>query len=610
MRNTTSQKFKSITAALLALGMLSLILLSTRATRATAGGEEQWGTDTYADFLENSTLNGVDVWTALGSARLDHRWWMNAKVDDANDALVPALTFALTGTTKTETVFLAVWQDEHNCDHCGDIYMARSTTGGRTWSTNVKLCDDCDPCHEPYPECPCPREPEVAVRAADESLWVVWWADWSDESSNPARDDGNIYYLSSHNWDGPLASITTVTGTVYAGAGKQHRPNITAQGLSGYLYTLWEDERDDDGDIYAARYNPDADAAWSTPVKVNNDATTVEQSKPQVTVDADGHLYAVWEDRREESDEDDPESDVYFSRWISGTTWSAASWSANTRLSDATVMWAGEPDVVVGSDGTVYAAWVEKVDTCSGIGCSWDYQIVVGRSDDGGGTWDRTVVHRLWDASADLDEYRDPALDVDRQGRLYLAWIYYSGTSHSESDVRFSLSPDGGVHWTEPAIINTPRQVVDNDAPVALVADFDGRVVAAWEDWRAGGGSSNVFATGYPADNYLSAGSYVRTLDPGAQVRWGTISWTATISPNTGLQLATRVMTGTDAGWTDWVVHRASGESLPHPDGRQLQYRATFTSSAPPAPNDTAVLEEVVISYQSSARVYLPLVIR
>ncbi len=594
--------WKVICGALLALGMLSLLLLTTR---AAGGGGEEWGTDTFLDFVDHSTLDGVNVWSSPGNARLDHRWWANAKVNDADDATVPALTFALTGTT--ETVFLAVWQDERDCDHCGDVYLARSTTDGRTWSADARLYDACNPCGPPYPapECPCPREPEPAVRAADESLWVVWWADWSDD-----REEGDIYYLTSANWRGPLASITALTGTVYAGSGKQHRPQIAPHGPSGYLYTIWEDERDDDGDVYIARYNPDTDASWSAPVQVNDDATTVEQSQPQVTVDVDGNVYAVWEDRREESGESDPESDVYFSRWISGTVWSAANWITNTRLSDASMIWAGEPDIVVGSTGTLHAAWVEKVDTCQGIGCSWDYQIVVGRSDDGGETWSSTVVHRLLGASADLDEYRDPALGFDRQGRLYLAWIHYSGTSHSESNVRFSLSPDGGARWTEFRVLNTPRLVVDNDAPVALTSDFDGHVVVAWEDWRAGGGSSDVYATGYPADNYLSSGTYVRTLDAGGLASWGAITWTATISPHTGLQLATRVMTDAGAGWTDWVVHTASGESLSHPDGRQLQYRAIFTSTAPPPANDTAVLDEVIVSYQPYSQIYLPLVLR
>lgn len=594
--------WKAISGTLLALGMLSLLILTTR---AAGGGGEEWNTDTFPDFVDNSTLDGVDVWSSPGSARLDHRWWMNAKVDDADDATVPALTFALTGTTgTTETVFLAAWQDEHECDHCGDIYLARSTTGGRTWSTDAKLCDDCDPCHEPYPECPCPREPDIAMRATDESLWAVWWADWSDD-----REEGDIYYLTSTNWRGPLASITAVTGTVYAGTGKQHRPHIAPHGPSGYLYTIWEDERDDDGDIYISRYNPDTDAAWSTPIKINNDVTTVEQSKPKVVVDTDGDVYAVWEDRREESDEDDPQSDVYFSNWISGTAWIGANWSANTRLSEATMIWAGEPDIVVGPTGTLYAAWVEKVDTCEGIGCSWDYQIVVGRSDDSGATWNRTVVHRLVGASADNDDYRDPALGVDRQGRLYLAWTHLSGSSHSDSNVHFSLSPDDGVNWTEPRILNTPRLVVDSDAPAALTADFDGRVVIAWEDWRAGGGSSDVYATGYPADNYLPAGSYVRTLDTGGLASWDAITWTAAVSPGTGLQIATRVLTETGADWTNWVMHTTSGESLPHPDGRQLQYRAVFTSTTPPT-NGTAVLDEVIISYQPFPHIYLPLVIR
>lgn len=73
----------------------------------------------------------------------------------------------------------------------------------------------------------------------------------------------------------------------------------------------------------------------------------------------------------------------------------------------------------------------------------------------------------------------------------------------------------------------------------------------------------------------------------------------------------TRVMTRAGAGWTDWVEHSASGEALAHPDGSHIQVRAAFTSTSPPPANDTAVLDEVVISYNSPySQIYLPLVVR
>jgi hypothetical protein len=58
--------WKALSGILLALGMVSLVLLTTRA----AGGDPEWSTDTFLDFCDG-TMNGVDVWSEPGTARLD-----------------------------------------------------------------------------------------------------------------------------------------------------------------------------------------------------------------------------------------------------------------------------------------------------------------------------------------------------------------------------------------------------------------------------------------------------------------------------------------------------------------------------------------------------------
>jgi len=587
--------WKALSVIFLALGMLGLTLLTTR---AAGGGYTEWSTDTFSDFCQG-TMNGVDVWSDPGTARLDRNWYPNVRVNDVSSQskLAPSLTFALTGTGgTTETVFLAVWVDERACDHCGDIYFARGTNHGRTWSPDVNLYDECDPDGPPYPApyCPCPHDPDVAMRAADESLWAVWWEDWSDEDYEPTRDDGDIHYLTSSNWKGPLASITTYTGTVYAGSGKQLLPRIAAHAASGYLYTIWEDERADDGDIYISRYNPDVDSVWSTPVKVSDDTTGAEQRQPNLAVDADGNVYAVWEDLRENDN-----GEIYFSRWISGT-WGTGTWSANSRLSDPTMDWANGPDIVTRPGGVLFAAWKERVPTGP---ATYDFQIVVARSGNGGDTWSRLVEHRLYDASASNAFYASPAIGVGPLGRVYVAWLHSPKSQASGNNVLFSLSPDGGMHWTQSRVLSWPAGTVDVDTVPALASDFEGQIVVAWQDFREGS-STQIYATGYPADHYLTSGKYARIFD-GGPAAWGHITWTATITPGTGLVLATRVMTTAGAGWTEWFTHTASGEAIPHPAGRSIQYRAVFTSTG----NDTPVLDEVVISYEQY-RIFLPVVLR
>jgi hypothetical protein len=552
--------------------MLALITV-----HAAGGASQEWSTDTFVDFAQG-TMNGVDIWNAPGSALLDHRWSPNVKVNRTSlqDKIDPRLTFALTSTgTTTSTVFLAVWADERVEDHDPDIFFSRSADSGHNWSPDTMVSGAHMSGHGKY-------SPDITVRRTDGSLWVVWQDDRSD--------GGDIYYSVSHDqgasWDTAAA--------VYSGSGTQRFPRIAPHGASGYLYTVWQDERADTGDIYISRFTG---SAWSTPLKISDDSSGKEQRDPNLTVDVNGNVYAVWTDTR-----NDPEGEVYFTRWISGTTWDAGNWSTNTRLSDPTMDYAEDPDILAGPGSVLFAAWMERVPTGP---ATYDFQIVVARSTDGGNTWSRSVVDRLTNASASNAFYANPSLGLDHQGRAYVAWLHSPDSQAGTSDILFSLSPDGGVHWTEPRPINWPGHQVDVDTIPAIASDFEGQVVVAWQDFREGS-ATQIYAAGYPANQFLPSGEYHRTLDVGGLAAWGNITWTATISPGTGLQVAARVMTSTGAGWTEWFTPTVSGEAIPHPAARFIQYRAVLTSTG----TDTPRLDEVRISYQPYQQTFLPLVVR
>ncbi len=551
-----------------------LISLALLIAYAAEGGHMEWRTDTLSDFVQGA-MDGVDVWSEPGTARLDRAWYPNVRVNDASaqSKFAPRLSFVLTNTGgTTETVFLAVWADERTEDHHPDIYFARSADGGGSWSPDVLVSG----AHQNgYSK----NEPDITARLTDGSLWAVW--------ADNRNDDGDIYCSISHNQGMNWATATPV----YTGTGNQHSPRIAPHARSGYLYTIWEDERNDAGDIYISRHTG---AAWSTPVQVSDDATGEEQRQPDLAVDADGNVYAVWEDLRANDD-----GEIYFSHWVSGTAWS--SWSADIRLNDPTMDWANDPDIVAGPGDALFVAWMERSSTGP---ATYDFQIVAARSDDGGNTWNRSVVHRLYDASASNAFYAGPAIGVDPSGWVYVAWLYSPDSQAATSTILFALSPDGGLHWSEPRTLNLPANEAASDAAPALALGFDGEIAVAWQDYRDEAGTQ-IYAIGYPADRYLGVGQYNRTLDAGGPAAWGHITWTATITSDSGLQIATRVMTASGAAWTDWYTHTISGEALPHPNGRFLQYRATFTSAG----NSTPVLDEVVASYEQH-RVYLPLVAR
>ncbi len=577
---------RSVLRRLLRLLCLSVGTVGFTLLAVCAGGAPQeWTTDTLPDFSDGQ-MSDVDVWTVPGTARLDRRWWPNVRVNDdlTEEKWYPRLSFIPGGTAGlTTTRFLAVWQDSRNAEHCPDIYFSYSDDGGRTWEPNVMIENACDPDAPPYPDCACLYTPDITVRKADERVWVVWHQDPVGD------DDGDIYYANG----APDGSSWTSAAPVYAGDGKQFLPRIAPHGRSGYLYVVWEDERDDDGDIYISRYTG---SGWSDPVKVNDDTTGEEQRGPVVIADDPGNVYVIWEDLRE----DGQYEDIYFSRWLTGTTW--GTWTTNVRLSDPDADFAFHPDLAVGS-GALFATWVERK--------SGYFNLVVAWSLDQGASWQRTIVDRIYYQlpSGDSVSYQNPSIASDPMRRVYVTWLRAQG---NDSHVLFSLSPDGGRHWTEPRVLDDINSEVSDESDsyrtirIPIAVSFDGKTAVAWHDRRDDPANPQIYATGYPADRYLPRGEYVRTFDAGGPAAWGTITWTATVSPGTGLWIATRVVTSPGAGWTAWHTYTHPGEAIPHPSGQVIQYRVLFTSTDG---SETAVLDKVVVSYEQY-RVYLPLVLR
>ena len=431
------------------------------------------------------------------------------------------------------------------------------------------------------------RNPAIAARAVDDSLWIIW--------QDTTNDDGDIYYGYSSDEGATWPGNTQL----YAGPGAQHNPDLASDDVSGYLIAAWEDERSDAGDVSVARSA--TGLVWSEH-RADDGPASSEQANPAVTVDPDGNVFLAWEDYR-----DNPNGEVYFARWLAGGTWGTwdtSAWSAGTRLSDAAMDWAASPSIAAAADGTLYAAWMERVPTGS---ATYDFQIVVAYSADQGATRTRQVVERVVGSSGDNAFVHAPSLATDLYGKVYVVWLYSPDSQSATSSVLFSQSPDGGVTWTEPVTMDFPAAQVSVDASPRIAVDGSiSAVVAVWEDYREPTGTQ-IYASRYPGARYAAQGTWTRTFDAGILASWDRITWTATIPAQTHLQVSTRALAGL-IGRIPWTPSLPSGAALTHPDARLLQVRAAFTSTLSPL-TDTAILHEILVSCTPYNAVYLPLVL-
>lgn len=146
----------------------------------------------------------------------------------------------------------AVWQDNRSGDF--DVYFAKSTDGGKSFSKNVRVDDG--------PRGTLQTEPKLTVGAAG-TVYVVW----KDERNT----DFDIYFSYSVDGGATFSASTRVddAGDSATNPAYQYRPWVV-ESKTGLVCVLWTDNRVDDlGDIYASTATFAVGAALRVKVSVS-----------------------------------------------------------------------------------------------------------------------------------------------------------------------------------------------------------------------------------------------------------------------------------------------------------------------------------------------------
>lgn len=219
------------------------------------------------------------------------------------------------------------WQDRRNGDE--DIYFAKSTDYGESWS-NPNIIIYSGPEDQ--------TSPSLAMNF-EGTLYIVW-----EDDRNP---DSDIYFARSFDggdtWPQPHFRVNT------SGA-RQSEPAIAVDS-SGVIYVVWEDDREGHYDIYFAK-SEDRGETWTDAIDINSDWKSSTQLDPTIAVDTAGTIYVAWEDQIND------DFDIYFGKSIDGgNTWTDPSIQINT---DQTTMGQTNPTMGVGGEGEVYLAWQDN----------------------------------------------------------------------------------------------------------------------------------------------------------------------------------------------------------------------------------------------------------
>ncbi len=172
------------------------------------------------------------------------------------------------------------WTDRRN-GGISDVYFAKSIDGGSTFSTNVRI--------NQYTE-QSQGYPEMALDE-DEVIYVVW----NDSRNLYKKNKRDVFMARSLDLGDSFEPEIKINDAKIPPAFEYFYPTITAWG-KGHVAIAWEDKRDGNWDVYLTR-SDNGGLSFRPSWKLNS-AEKGSQSVPDIAMDAMGYVHCTWRDQR------------------------------------------------------------------------------------------------------------------------------------------------------------------------------------------------------------------------------------------------------------------------------------------------------------------------
>lgn len=178
------------------------------------------------------------------------------------------------------------WHDHRKGN--ADIFFARSTDGGESFSRNLKVSDDETETHQFSPSLAVDRKGHIYIA-------------WHDLRNNSQPD---IYFGKSVDGGqsfGPNVQVSDDSSGAF-----QFHPSIAVT-ASGTIGVVWEDKRHGNFDIFFSTSH-DGGKTFTKNVRLDNDSGLADQLFPSLAVGAAEKFFVMWTDQRHD--------DIEFSRCL------------------------------------------------------------------------------------------------------------------------------------------------------------------------------------------------------------------------------------------------------------------------------------------------------
>jgi len=346
------------------------------------------------------------------------------------------------------------WRDFRNGN--ADVYYARSTDDGATWTPAVRIDDN------PWPTDT--YEFDLGANASGTEVYVVY--------TDARNGDPDVFARRSLN-DGVTWSPGLRVDDAPAGV-EALRPSIAVDDV-GSVHLAWEDFRNVTWSyqIYHSRSRTEG-ASWSANVQVSDTTPGRVIQSPAATAVGDGEIHVAW--RETGSGAEAARSGNSFdggATWIQGIVVSECCGQVFP------------PDIVARSPGgPLYATWTYEARTDVLAGHRWAQ---FARSLDGGVTWSGPV--RPDDIQLSFWAVPESPTVALAAGDPYVVW---SDDRFGDRGIYASGSSDDGATWGDcpcpPGSFNNDA-LVDDAAPWTIQqhpasAATSSALYSVWEDFR------------------------------------------------------------------------------------------------------------------------------
>jgi hypothetical protein len=239
--------------------------------------------------------------------------------------------------------------------------------------------------------------------------FIVVWDDWRD-------DWGDIYgqrFDSSGNFLGSNFRINDDTP-----GSNQYSPSIACDSLGNFVVT-WMDGRQGSWDIYAQQYNNQG-INIGINFRVNDDGGNTYQSDPSVSRTHDGQFIITWEDQRQGN------SDIYCQRFDANGNRLGSNFKVNNDNGTATQVL---PDVSVDNNDNFVITWTDNRNN--------NFDIFVQLYNSNG-----TPIGQNFKANDDLStqDQSEPSIAMYPLGNFWIVWKDHRNVNSDIFSQRYSSS--------------------------------------------------------------------------------------------------------------------------------------------------------------------------